>query len=335
MKKIFIVFSIAALSLVACTKMNDNETPEAVKSFTVSMPDLSNGSDTKTYLTTNAYDKYNKLVWTAGDKLFITRQSHVTGHGNDFNYETYTAATGGNISSEFNYDSKSYPSYDLATGSGDYLALYSDKDLQDIHGGSATYVNLYIPGTQTYVANGIAPYTMPMYGKAANLNDISMKCAGNILRFNFKIKAEETHTYKITKIVLSAGGSTEFRAIAGRVAIEQARLFDGATNKGFYGTYKYGSSLYEVTLDCGAGVTLTTTATPFNIVFSHHFGAVGESLAEATLTAQVYYTVDGGAETAGPVIDVATKLDATTSTRKSTGVIFNFGEKNIEDYIGA
>ena len=92
---------------------------------------------------------------------------------------------------------------------------------------------------------------------------------------------------------------------------------------------KTASSSQTVTLNCGLGVQLGATATPFNIVIGAYRGTITESIAGTTVSATIYYTVNGGAEkTYGPVV----LSNLTPEKRQSFGHIYSFTAKDVSAF---
>lgn len=323
MKKLNYIFALAAIAAVACTKKADVEMPKAIDSFTVSMGEVKNEGDTKTELIWDG-EKYNKLVWTAGDKLYVTRASVLGNHGTDFPYATFETSNNQVTEAIF---TKAEGSIDIP-GTGKYVVMYTSAADYGHVGAllhttdNDTYCWLSVPVNQSYVENGIGQGVMPMIGRGDSLDDIRLECAGNILRFNLYNSDALTTAIKITRIVLTASDNT----LGNIGGIFNVNTTSYPSSGVLYGLYKHPSSSQTVTLDCGAGVTLETTPTPFNIVVTSHRGASGSTdISSTSVSATIYYTVDDGTEQPyGPV----TLSKLTGTKRNSLGNIYSFTAKD-------
>ena len=330
MKKVYLLTAVVAIVTVACTKNELPEISSEVQSFTVSMPELNKETDTKTGLVLDG-GKYNKLVWKNGDQLYVAYQSSLTGHGTDFIYDTYTTTNDGTTEAVFTKTSGS------ATGSGDYVVVYTGptdygKGIGEIFNAQLNqYFTVSIPTHQTYVANGIAPLTMPMYAKSASLDDLSFECCGNIVRLNLYNGGSDV--IKVTGITLSTTdpGNTGYNTIGGPFAFIISKI-DTDTLKEQYGIWSaIGSSdngSNSITLDCGEGTTLSTDSeapTSFNIVISRYHYNAPEAGGTSYIKATIAYELNGVAQTAKEV----TLTSLIQDKRKELGKIYSFKSKDI------
>ena len=328
MKKLYYIFAIAAVAAVACTKNAGVESAEPVDSFTLSMGDVQLDDETKTELILDG-GKYNKLVWSAGDKVYVTKKS-LAESVSPLPYAIYETSKDKVVRADFNLAGGD----DISAGTGKYLVAYTSPIDYGQYSGEAmvritsssgnNYILLSTPVNQTYVANGIGQGVMPMVGVGTTLENVQLHCAGNILRFNLYNSQTASKTIKITKIVLK--GDTQYLSfIGGAIAVYVDA--DGYSFGDIYGTFSNAQrSSRTVTLNCGTGVQLGATATPFNVVIS---ACVGAGSLIGYLSATIYYTVNGGAEqTYGPV--ELTNLPG--GKRKSFGHIYSFTAKDVSAF---
>lgn len=338
MKKICMTMVVAALAAVACSK---NEIPEAVSnhpdSFSVAMTDLQNGDVTKTGLVEDG-GKYNKLVWSSGDQLYITTTGELGAKdGTNFTYATYVTSDSGTTEASF---SKKAESIEIP-GTGNYVVVYTkaidygpEPDTYGVIGKLfnstlAAYLQASVPVNQNYVANGIEPYAMPMYAYGADLADLHFTLLGNVVRLN--LNNTGANTIKITSITLSTESAAKNDVIAGPFAFTIAtQLGTPETAYGIWsgiGTYAKGSN--HVTYTCsGDGVELSSTATAFNIVISRFHNADSAAGGETDIKATINYTVNGEAQT--PKQFTLSSLNQTK--RAALGKIYSFNTKDTKDW---
>ena len=341
MKRNTILFMAAmVVAFVAC---NREEQPQAentntIKSFSVSMPVMSNGTETKTGL----YDDsgVEKLVWKTGDRIYVARASEVAGlQGYSVAYETFSTDANNTQTATF-----------TTTGSGieadtKYIVAYTGPTTTGPNAGkilatsSANYIHVDVPSNQTYVEDGIAPLTMPMYAFGSELHNLAFHCLGNIVRLNLYSSIANV---KVTRITLSSaiadnleGG--RWNAIAGDYAIWTTNLESLAsydTSFGLYNPYATtGTASGTVVLDCSSSDPLSSDSadpTAFNIVISRRSNGVYDgtenfSGGTSNITATIEWTKNGDVQT--PKVVELTNL--TRERRVLLGQIFNFGAKDI------
>lgn len=315
------IFALTVFSLVACTKINDSNNVPASKidSFTISMANLSDGKESKTTFIEDG-GKYNKLVWQANDQLYVTRTAAIPSHATSFSYATFKTTTGGETTSLFDYVEG-----DIPAGEGNYAVAYTGTvdfgacDGRKFNSNNNLYAQVFIPKDQEYVENGIKANTMPMYGFGPSLNNLTLKCAGNVVRLNLYSTAANTH---INKIELETVDANTNSFIAGPFAIDNPER-DLIENFGMWAVASYASNKIEYDCtDSGYLSTSSLTPTAFNIVISRH-----KSGGEKNITATIYYSIDDGEEKKR--VKVLSNLDQ--AQRKKLGYIFNFSAKNIAD----
>lgn len=318
------IFALTMFSLVACTKINDSNNVPASKidSFTISMANLSDGKESKTTFIEYS-GKYNKLVWQANDQLYVTRTAAIPHHGNSFSYATFKTTTGGGTTALFDYVEG-----DIPAGEGNYAVAYTGTvDFGACNGfkfnsNHVDYAQVFIPKDQEYVENGIKANTMPMYGFGPSLNNLTLKCAGNVVRLNLYSTAANT---RINKIKLETVDADNRSLIAGPFAIDspESDLIETNVNWGMWSVASYSSNIIEYDCtDSGYLSSSSETPTAFNIVISRY-----KSGGEKNITATIYYSIDGGEEKTR--VKVLSNLDQTQ--RQKLGYIFNFSAKNIAD----
>lgn len=321
MKKFYFIAAIIAIATVACSK---NEQPgqdsaNQIKSFTMSMPDMQKGTETKTGLILDA-GKYNKLVWKENDRVYVSTPAAFSSHGHDGPYNYYETTANDVTIAGFSYAGNA--GGDVADDTN-YFVTYGASPRSS----SGGHIKLVVPGTQSYVENGIASNTMPMFGYGSDLNNMGMKCYANILRLN--LYASEGGV-KVTKIELTPTEVHDYwYSIAGSMAIAigtYASAYADPTSTSLW-SVKGGDALNKVTYNCGSGVALASDAehaTAFNIVFSRHLSDKDANFIRATIT-----YVKGS----DPTIYTRTKVlsNLTKDKRHELGKIYTFGAKNISD----
>ena len=314
--------AVAAITAVACSKNEKTESASIhPNSFSVAMADLQNGNETKTGLIEEG-GQYNKLVWAAGDQLYITTSGEIGGKGGtSFNYATYVTSDSGTTVANF---SKKDGSIEIP-GTGDYVAIYSGAcDYSVLNGyifrtATSNYIQAAIPVNQVYVENGIAPNAMPMYAYGDDLNNLNFKLLGNVLRFNL-YNGDGSKVIKIKSIELTAGGSSSHRGIAGAFGIHVTMLDqDPSSNTGVWiTTASSNQGSDHINYSCGSGITLSTddeNPTAFNVVISRTNPTPSDEI-----TARFTYSVNDGADTYKDI--VLTNFDQTK--REALGKIYTF-----------
>ena len=246
MKKIMIAGTVVlgALFLAACNKVEVETEPQENK---VTLTATISDDQTKTHLD-GVYVK-----WSAGDALAVLS-------------DTDWSITQFDIVSGINEKHAAFTGTEKAGTK--FLALYPYALTT---GGSGVRSVVTLPSSQTYVENGIASNLLPMYAKGTSLNEMEFEHLGSIIR----IQLYSASPVSISTIELSGQGET---IIGMGLRDVYFSTVDGTGDGG-----GSGEGARAVTLDCGAGVPLSTnseTPTVFNIVtiggvpFSNGFNVV-------------------------------------------------------------
>lgn len=325
-KTLYVIIAFASVLAVSCVKDNiaDSDKSGLPTSFTVSMPSLDNGVETKTGLIKDVYEKYNKLVWTSGNTIYVTTEEELRDNGSSFDYARYST-TGSGSTATFIYQSET----GSITEGTNYVAIYTqDEDHGPRGTGSNGYYRAYIPTEQHYVANGIDNGVMPMqaYG---NLEELNFNCLGNIIRLNLKNTGGSI--IRISRIDLNSAGDGLRDAISGNFALRVAEGYPGKAPRYQYGLYKTsaGQSRKYINYYIDTPVTLGPTATAFNIVFSRYHGQTDDDFDKSmNITATIYYTVNGGSVQTKDLPLTGLNLDRI----KELGKIYTFKEKDTSSW---
>lgn len=333
MKKVYLLMALAVLA--ACSKVTPDQEISSPKSITIAMPELVDGDDTKTELVSDG-SRYNKLVWTTGDKIYITRYSELysggTTHGIDFSYATYNLTAGASTTEA------TFTPVGPIPGTGKYVAMYTGA----VDCGPAAAVGLIfnapltgyylasIPSEQSYVANSIAPYTMPMVAVADNIEGekLEFQFLGDVLRFNlYNGGSPEIQVKNIT--LTTEEGTNQHNGIAGPFAFQirtDGTFVSPETAFGIWASDAAGTKAKgwrTINYDCSASPNLSKDSshpTEFNVVVSRNYGRInGGSL--GLITATFTYRVNGEASDRTKVI-VLDNLNH--SKRLALGKIYNF-----------
>lgn len=286
MKRYLSILSVA-LVMISCTQEEPTiEQQDVVSSFTVSI----SGSDgTRTCLPEDSF------LWTSGDELLVSTTGKVVGSGGLSEYSVYTTTADKTSSATF---TSSFPIATCKSGEK-YIVMYSgsvDVGKSSFVGhrfDAATgydYIFASIPSKQTYSADGLAPYTMPMYAVTESLDDVKLTSLGTIVR----LKLYGSEGEKIRNIKLTSGngyyisgtyalGTTA--SSAGGVSYDNDAYTVFDEDDCYFGMWNEASTTsnwgsLDVTLDCGEeGVTLSSdpnNPTVFNIVIAHRYGVYPE-----------------------------------------------------------
>lgn len=311
MKKVY--FILASTLVVAAVSCSKNEQPgektNQIDSFTLGMPKIQDGDGTKTEFTGA---NFNDLVWSDGDVISITTAESIPTSCNAVQRAEYVTHDAGSTTASFSLSSGSIPE------GSTYILSYSENNgnLTGVSG----FLKVKIPENQTYVENGIAKNTMPMYGYGTDLHNIQMKCLANVIRLN--LYAEEGDV-KVTKIELSTTNNVT-GGICGPFAIAyKKRTNVTKTNCGMWDAAG-NSGKAKCTLNCSPAVSLGTTsgaAKAFNIVISRNYSETTNDI-----TATIYY-VKG----TDPTVYTRTKLlsSFTHEKRQELGKIYTFSAKDL------
>ena len=337
MKKVYVMMALAICALSACSKVENNEGLTSPNSITVSMPELVDGNETKTGLVSNG-SGYNKLVWTTGDKIYITRYSELyhdgVKHGNDFSYATYNLSAGASTTEA------TFTPVGPIPGSGKYVAMYTGAvdcgpttgNIFNSSNGSSD-ISFYIgsiPSVQSYVENGIAPFTMPMVAYADNIEEekLNFQFMGDVLRFN--LYNGGTPEIQVKNITLTTEeGFNRGNGIAGPFAFTiqtDGTFLSPETAFGVWATDRTGTTTLSegsrtIYYDCSASDYLSRDSahpTEFNVVVSRTIGRLDSV---GLITASFTYRVSGETEDRVKVI-VLNNL--TAPKRIALGKIYNF-----------
>lgn len=313
----------------ACSKI-DKEITCNPETFTVAMPALEDGDATKTGLN---YDdvsgRYNKLVWKAGDKVYGMRASVLaTNHKDMANHIATYNLNGGaeTIDGSFIHDGGH-----ALEGEDKLLLMYTGAcDVAPLNGtllstSSVTaYIQLAIPANQTWVANGIAAETMPMFSYSNDFEDADFHLLGNVLRFN--VYNDGKDDIKITHIHLETETGTD-NGIAGPFAINTSETGTMENVRAAFGMWAYSPSSsatpsFTVEYDCSASGEISKDSanpTAFNVVISRRSGG-GNSNITATFT----YVVKESGEYGDPKQKAIVLGNLTRDKRNQLGKIYNF-----------
>lgn len=305
MKRSFI-FILAAAAFVGCTQIEPIpaiEQPETVDSFTVSVS--GQNAETKTCIDGTSFK------WTSGDELLVST-TKIVDAGGVASYKVYTTTADKEETATF---TSANPVGTLPDGEK-YIVMYSGtvdagskafmgQRFDATNDNSAYYLFASVPSQQTYSADGLAPYTMPMYAVTSSLDNVKMTSLATIVR----IKLYGTGSEKIKRIKLT---STNGYYIAGTYAIGKQTTGAGGAlyTQDAYDVFSAGNNYFgmwneqstssnsgslDVTLDCGAnGVTVSSdenSPTEFNLVIAHRNGADPQLNISIQKVGEEYYSV--------------------------------------------
>lgn len=324
MKKNIVLISLVAIAAVsACSKIElpDATKSNSIKSFSMSMPEMNSGTATKTGM---VYDGgIYKLVWKENDVLAVTTPAEVSAKASTLSaYFTRYQTTSNNTSSAtFSFLENFGGEY---TADENYYVFYTSGN-SPRNGGSAGHFGVIVPDNQTYEENGIASYTMPMFGYGNDLNSLSMKCLANVLRLKFYSAASNV---QITSITLESKYSGYKNGIAGIMALSNY-LFPT-----YYADPAAKCSLWSIdsnvknsiVYNCSSSDILGNTAgtaTSYNIVLSRHLKAADDNY----ITATIAWKKDGVVQT--PRVKILTSL--TKELQLKMGTIFTFPAVDISN----
>ena len=264
MKKYLTLLAAGTIFLAGCSKEPAPSEKETVETITVCAGD----PETRTSL---ASDGIN-YTWSDGDILYVADTKDIT-HGSvdspsSDNIAVFTLSSKSDDGKTATFAHTSGASIDAGST---YVVLYSSADWTGLDSkcgtgplaGSENHLPYMIPATQTYVADGIDTETMPMFACTSDLSQFNVTCLGSILRL--RLYSSTAKTVKSIAVSIPTPGSNY--AIAGPCAITKT-FYTTAVDKCF-GPWASGRASSTVTLDCGAGVTLSTDSsnpTVFNIV---------------------------------------------------------------------
>ena len=221
MKTYRLIFTaVLAFGLTACTKNEINTDKDDVFTLEVSLPE---SKEAKTYLGECGAITENvyDILWKTGDKVCA---NGVVSDGIDSEYEGLKRANfsfSGVLEDPYNVI---YPGQSVASGTDNTVS---------------------VPATQTYVEGSFDPLAAPMYAASAEgMANLAMQNLTGTICLLMK------GTDKIARVELGAIGG---EALAGNVVLSKSGgIFDGG--------FTVSSPVSLITLDCGAGVQLTSTA---------------------------------------------------------------------------
>ena len=331
MKKIYFVAAIIAVATVACSK---NEQPgqdstNRIESFTMSMPDMQNGTETKTGLIL-AGGKYNKLVWKEYDELVVTTQEELNAKGgNEFYYNTYYTTSNNVDVADFQY--KSQTGGDFATGTN-YAVFYTLGSNPRRH---VTFMAVEVPPTQSYAENSIQSGRMPMLGYGPDLKSMSMKCLANIVRLQFYSTEDNVTITSITleSTVTGSGTDNGKYAIAGPIALDKSKLASYVADPTTTSLWSIDSIISSsINYNCTGSDPLADNAgaaTAFNIVISDNNKDVKDEFDNEPyqIRATINWKKAGVAQTAR----VKILASLTAEQRSKTGTVFTFPAVDISN----
>ena len=223
MKKIYTLFSIIAIGVIAvsCVKEINNPDQDALKkateetlsgesiTLTLAVPD---SPDTKTSLGTKDGSSY-PIYWSAGDGDFLSLNG--------------TVASSSNKDSDTQYSATFKPVAGLSV----YNFLYR---------GDAGHDNqVSFPSTQSFVADGFDPAAMPMYASSASRsNSVTFSHLASLLKFSF------TGEKKIDSVSLTAADGNKSLSGTFTIGKTDAGLLNGTLTPASGGAglaYSFGS----------------------------------------------------------------------------------------------
>ncbi len=331
MKKIYFVAAIIAIATVACSK---NEQPgqdstNRIESFTMSMPDMQNGTETKTGLFLSG-GKYNKLVWKKDDQLVVTTQEELNARGAlGFYFNTYYTTSNNVDEADFQYLSQT--GGDFATGTN-YAVLYTLGSDPRAH---VSFMRVEVPPTQSYVENSIQSGRMPMLGYGPDLKSMSMKCLANIVRLQFYSTVSDVtiSSIRLESTVTGSGTDNGKFGIAGPIALDLSKLdayYADPTKTSLWSVDSYISS--SINYNCTGSAPLADNAgaaTAFNIVFSDNNKDVKDEFDNEPyqIRATINWKKAGVAQTAR----VKILASLTAEQRSKTGTVFTFPAVDISN----
>ncbi|MCQ2185741.1 MAG: hypothetical protein MJY92_03335 [Bacteroidales bacterium] len=235
MKKILFFAAALAVMLTSCQKEkgSDESSAKGVKTITASISNSTKvvmGEDDGTV---------TKLNWELGDNLFLMDQNGSTGKYSSLNAgetATFNLIDGDGVSPE-----------------GQHVAAYPyDGITIDTSGGYPTILFKY-SDSQTYTENSFDKNAMPLLAMNETGTNFSFNAMAPVLRLNVKL-ATAISDVKVNSVVIESA----------------SRNLSGFSNWDGSCFYEPGESYGEVgpsiTLNCGEGVPISTTATQFCMV---------------------------------------------------------------------
>lgn len=297
MKKLSI-FAIIPLTLaMGCNKISPVESL-TLDTIQVSLSQPADENGTKTTLIGS-----NTLGWHQGDVLYVSTPTSIGSSTTATDYNVYTTndvdktasanftKTSGEIAEDSHYAVMySAPVSDTFGCNTTSLTRHtSASHLGKVFSNQVTsYLMAFVPCHQTYVENGLAQYTMPMYGYVDDLNDIKLTCLGSILRFNLYTASGDNTLKSITiqgfhdsSAAAIAGGYGIARA-SGMVNSESLSYASEVDVDKYFGPWSLASTnglgADKIVYDCGDASLSNDPSNPtqFNVVFAVNGKAVSK-----------------------------------------------------------
>lgn len=315
MKK-FLFFAAAVTALLSsCQKENgsNNSSPKNVKTITASVSDCTKvvmGEDNGTA---------TKLNWQAGDNLLLINEN--SKGAPDYSSGMYSANSSGEKAT-FNFVKG------VAISSDDLHYAFYPFEKMDFQGGDKPKFCFNYSDNQTYTRNSFDKDAMPLFAKNMNGTSFTFNAKASVLRLNVKLETEVSDV-AVTSVVIQSAENN----LSGTSIFVDDEFCEPEENSG-----------NSVTLNCGAGVALSTSATQFCVVLPPNKYEAGDltitiktnkgdivkaSKSEATFAAGKVYNIDITANPAsgipivgtlsllGPVKDNLVEKGDLTSTRDS------------------
>lgn len=241
MKRFISTLLTAGLVLTSCAVNEINET-DFNKNGAASIF-ASTGNGTKTTLGENEDGVY-KVYWSEGDQILVVN--------NDYYSSVYTSQEGGTSYAEFLPDEDSEV-IDFTSGA---IAGYPVQDMYLSSGDPYEPVYFTIPEIQNYVNGTFDDNIMPMISDVAYDNQLKFNNAAGVLKL---MLTSPSGNVKIESVSVTATNDEEYiSGECGYIPDSKSYFFDETM-----------LSKKKVTLNCGKGVTVGSTAVPFCIVVPH------------------------------------------------------------------
>ena len=220
--------TVAVLALASCKKDNKPQGNVPENGFLATV-EANQGNGGRTHLVGS------DVLWNAGDQIVVRNGDGLTA--------TYRLTAGENTTEGTFLSSEDDNDFFQPT----YTAIYPATGNTITGEGTAT---ITLPATQSYVANSFANGAMPMMAVSGEQTLAFKNMLGGIC---FPMVGDNL---TVTRLVLTSNSATD----------HLSGVFSADYNNGQPTlTYTSGGA-NSITLDCGAGVTLSSTATDFTIM---------------------------------------------------------------------